>query len=70
MLRQWKVQQGLSATYRALLKVCCEGGDHSTAETICKVLREKASEASKDGMWRRTLTRRYMYGGVQCVIVL
>ena len=51
MLRQWKGQQDLRATYRNLLKLCCEGGDGRSAETICKVLREKASEAAEEGMW-------------------
>ena len=44
---KWKVKQGLQATYRNLLKLCCDGGHTSSAEAICEVLRK---EAGKDDM--------------------
>ena len=50
VLRKWKTQHGLRATYRMLLKVCCEGGDCRSAATICEVLKEKAFKAARDGM--------------------
>ena len=47
MLRKWKEKQGLHATYGNLLRVCCEGGDASTASTICEVLRRRGMERSE-----------------------
>ena len=47
MLRKWKEKEGLRATYGNLLRVCCEGGDMSTAQVICDTLREKTKEEGK-----------------------
>ena len=47
VLRKWKEKEGLHATYGNLLRVCCEGGDTSTAQVICHTLREKTKEEGK-----------------------
>ena len=53
MLKIWKGKEGLRATYGNLLRVCCEGGDTSTAEAICHTLREKTKEEGKySTQWR------------------
>ena len=44
MLKKWKEKHGLNATYRNLLRLCCDGRDLCSAETICEVLKEKAQE--------------------------
>ncbi len=42
MLKRWKQKNSFYATYRKLLKLCCDAEDFATAQAICDVLTEKA----------------------------
>ncbi len=45
MLRKWKQHQGLRATYRNLLTVCCEARASEVAGAICEALRNHRIES-------------------------
>ena len=40
-LQIWKWKQGLRATYRNLLQICCEVQAFDVAHTICVVLKQR-----------------------------
>ena len=48
-LQKWKDKQGLRATYRSLLQVCCNAEASDVAEAVCDVLklREEKSKGEK-----------------------
>jgi len=39
---KWKENEGSNATYRKLLRVCCEAKVTSAADKICEVLNARA----------------------------
>ena len=41
ILRKWKELNGVEATYKKLLRLCCENDIQPIAEAICNMLRSR-----------------------------